>query len=63
MRNKILNKRNLKKMAMGTIEQQIKVLIGAVSTVLIHRVIQYLANRYPKLSFLKLAEDRTTHPA
>lgn len=63
MLKKYITKRAVKRMALGTIEQQVKVLIGAVSTILIHRVIQFLANKYPKLSFLKMAEERTTRPA
>lgn len=52
-------KRKVKKIATGAIEQQLKVLAAAVSTVLIHRGIQFLANRFPRLRFLRMAEDRT----
>lgn len=55
---KIANRKNLKKVATNTIEQQLKVLMGALATIFIHKIIQYLVRRFPKLSFLKMAEDR-----
>ena len=55
---KVVNKKNVQRIAVSAFEQQIKVLMAAVSTILIHRVIQYLAQRFPKLSFLRMAEDK-----
>lgn len=56
---RVLAKQRVKRIARGALEQQLKVLLAALSSIFIHRLIQYFANRFPRLRFLRMVENRT----